>query len=335
MGDAGVATSPDINSQNWNAAKYVFMKDKFGASISYVPWLRAITNDINLAYLSGYYKFDDKQVLSGGLRYFNLGSIQYTDVNGNPGGVGKPNEFAVDVGYTRLFSDYFSGGLVFRFIYSDIAGGSANVGNTIPYNPGISFAADLCAYYQHPVEISSTKGEMAFGLNISNIGTKMGYSEGDIKEFIPTDMRLGGRLSLDIDDYNSIGITVDLNKLLVPTPPKTSVTGDTILAGKNSDVGVIKGMFQSFYDAPGGFKEEMHEIMYSVGAEYWYRKQFAIRAGYFYEDKTKGNRKYFTAGIGFKLNVISLDFAYLIPSSGGRSNPLANTTRFTIGFTFK
>ncbi len=333
MGDAGVANSPDLNSQHWNVAKYVFMEQKTGIGISYTPWLKNLgVTDINLLYLSGYYKFDERQAISAGLRYFNLGTINYTTTTGEDAGTGRPNEFAFDVGYSRLFSEYFSMGLVFRFIYSDIAGGTGSL-NNIVYSPGFSVAADYGIFYQRPFEVSKKDAVWAFGLNISNIGTKMSYSEGDKKEFIPTNLRLGGRFSIDLDEYNSIGVTLDLNKLLVPTPPVRS--GDTIIAGKDDNVGTIKGMIQSFYDAPGGFEEELQEIMYSVGLEYWYRNQFAIRAGYFHEAQKKGNRKYFTAGIGLKYNVFSLDFSYLIPAVGGRNNPLANTMRFTLGFTFE
>jgi hypothetical protein len=232
-----------------------------------------------------------------------------------------------------LFSDYISGALVFRYIRSDIAGGSANGLNNISYNPGNSVAADLAVYYQHPLDIKNYKSEYALGLDISNIGTKMSYSQADKKEFIPTNLRLGGRFSIDLDEYNKLSALVELNKLLVPTPPEMS--GDTIIAGMDDNVGTIQGMVQSFYDAPGGFSEEMHEIAYSFGGEYWYREQFAVRAGYYGEHVTKGNRKYITVGVGLRLNVFSLDFSYLIPTVEGKNSPLANTMRFTIGFLFK
>lgn len=343
MGDAGVATSPDLNSQNWNAAKYLFMEDRFGVGLSYTPWLKALhVNDLNLVYLSGYYKFDPKQTFSSGLRYFNLGEIQYTNDQGFPTTKGKPFELAFDAGYSRLLSDYLGAGLVLRFIYSDIAG---NVGplNNIQYNPGISFAADWDMYYQRPINVNGLDAEMAYGLAITNIGFKMSYSSGDTKEFIPTTMRLGGRFSVDLDDYNSLSATIDFSKLLVPTPP--IIEGDTIISGLSNDVSTITGMIQSFYDAPGlldednnveansKFKEELQEIMIGGGAEYWYRKQFAVRAGYFYEHENKGDRKYITAGIGLKLNVFSLDFSYL--KSIGRTSPLDGTLRFNLGFIFE
>jgi hypothetical protein len=340
MGDAGVATSPDAGSQHWNPAKYLFMDQRGGFSLAYTPWLQSLgVTDLNLVYLSGYYKFDDKQAVSGGLRYFNLGTIDYTSSTGDPMGTGRPNEFAVDAAYSRLFSEYFSGSLLFRFIYSDIAGGQGAL-NNIEINKGISWGADLAIYYQRPIKVSGLDAEMAYGLNISNIGSKMSYSEGDTKEFIPTNMRLGGRFSIDLDEYNSLAATIDFNKLLVPTPPDVE-DGDSIVAGMPDDVGTIMGMVQSFYDAPGYlnedgsrsvFAEEMNEIMISAGAEYWYRQQFAVRAGYFYEHESKGNRKFVTAGIGLKLNVFTLDFSYLIAT--GRTSPLDKTMRFTLGFIF-
>lgn len=327
IGDAGVATSADVNSQHWNVAKYPFTNEQAGVSLSYTPWLRSLgVTDLNLLYLSGYKKFDDLQAISGGLRYFNLGEIQEINDAGNPtGNKIRPHEFALDAGYSRRFSDYISGGLAFRFIYSDIAAGTSNLQSGARYEPGISFAADVAFFYQKPIQLSGYDGEMAFGANISNIGNKMSYSQDRESQFIPTNLRLGGRLSMDIDDYNSLGFTMDFNKLLVPSPNPND----------SSEVGVIEGMFKSFYDAPGGFEEEFNEIMWSIGAEYWYMQQFAVRAGYFYEHETKGNRKYFTVGIGLNLNVFSLDFSYLFPTTGGRSNPLANTMRFTLGFRFE
>jgi len=306
------------------------MKERMGFGISYTPWLANLgVTDLNLLYLSGYYKFAENQSASLGLRYFDLGTINYTSATGDPMGSGKPYEFATDVAYTLLLSEYFSGSLLFRFIYSDIAGGTGTL-NNIEYNPGTSVGADLAVYYQRPLQIDDRDAEMAFGLNISNIATKMSYSEGDTKEFVPTNMKLGGRFTINLDEYNAITATIDFNKLLVPTPPR--MEGDSLIAGRPNDVSTIPGMIQSFYDAPGGFKEEMNEIMISVGAEYWYRQQFAVRAGYFHEHQFKGNRKFITAGVGLKLNIFSLDFSYLIAT--GRTSPLDRTKRFTLGFTF-
>jgi len=318
MGDIGAATAPDINSQHWNAAKYAFAPGEGGIALSYTPWLKNLVTDINLAYLAGFYRIDTRQVLSGSLRYFSLGDIVFRNEFGDYQGQRTPNEFAIDAGYSRLFSDNFSGALTFRFIRSDITGGGVTSNTT--YNAGISFAADISAYYQKAIEIDNKDSEMAFGLNISNMGNKISYTEDQDKQFIPINFRLGGRLSIDLDEYNSMIFAADINKFLVPT-------------GYNPDVSVPLGIVRSFYDAPAGFKEELHEIMFSIGVEYLYQKQFAVRAGYFNEHQTKGNRKYFTAGIGLRLNVFSLDFAYLIPTSG-RQNPLANTMRFTLGFSF-
>jgi hypothetical protein len=335
LGDAGAASTPDLNSQHWNASKYVFMKDKVGFQVSFTPWLKNLgVDDIYLAYASGYYKFDERQAVSGSLRFFSLGTINLTSENGEDNGTSTPSEFALDFGYSRLFSDNFSGGMVFRYIRSDIAGGKGSITNGMEYNPGNSFAVDLTAYYQKPFELADKKVEGALGIDISNIGSKMSYSKDDTKAFIPTNLRLGGRLSVELDEYNSLSIIADVNKLLVPTPPVRS-TGDTIVAGKNDNVGTFTGIVQSFSDAPGGFKEEMHEISYSVGTEYWYRQQFALRAGYFGEHATKGNRKYFTVGVGLKLNVFNIDFSYLVPAVGGRNNPLDRTYRVSLGFIFK
>ncbi len=343
MGDAGVATSPDVNSQHWNMGKYAFLEKKGGFAISYTPWLRNLIPDINLAYLSGYYRIDDKQVISSSLRYFSLGNIVFTDITGTVTGQYNPNEFAVDAGYSRLFTDHFSGGLAFRYIRSDLTAGQ-NTSDGQETNPGNSFAADLGFYYQSEVDLGSGDGEWAAGAAITNMGTPISYTADAQKTPIPTNLRLGGRFTYNIDDYNSITGTADLNKLLVPTSPvvgEDTATGEEIIVrGKEAPASVVKGMVQSFYDAPGVLKsdgsysvaqEEFHEIAYSLGVEYWYRSQFAIRAGYFNEHSTKGNRKYFTVGIGLQLNVFALDFSYLIPTNG-QNSPLANTLRFTLGF---
>lgn len=326
LGDAGAATESDISAQHWNMSKYAFSEEQAGVAISYTPWLRSLgVTDLNLLYLSGFYKFDDRQAVSASLRYFNLGEITELDDNGfETGNTIRPHEFALDAGYSRKFSEYFSGGMAFRFIYSDIAAGTSEsgLGGGARYEPGISVATDLTTYYQRPTRIAGYDAEWAWGVNISNIGVKMSYSEDNESQFIPTNLRVGGRLKMDIDNYNSIGLVLDLNKLLVPLNDTTNM-------------GTLEGMVKSFYDAPGGAKEEFQEIMWSIGAEYWYMKQFAIRMGYFHEHELKGNRKYFTAGVGLRLNVFSLDFSYLFPTQGGRTNPLANTMRFTLGFRFE
>ncbi len=331
MGDAGVATSPDVYSQHWNPAKFAFIDGNAGVGISYSPWLRNLVPDINIAYLAGYKRLDTKQVLSASLLYSSLGDVPFTDEFGNLERTFNPNEFAIDAGYSRLFSEYLSGGIAFRFIYSNLTGGSYSGG--VATRPGISFAADISGYYQKKVSIFAKDGQIGFGLNFSNIGSKMSYSSSQTSDFIPMNMRLGASATINLDHFNKIMATIDLNKLLVPTPPIYSSTRpDSIIKGKDPNVSVPVAIFQSFFDAPGGFKEEMHEITYSTGLEYWYNNQFAIRGGYFHENATKGNRKYFTAGAGFRLKAFTLDFSYLMPLS--QNHPLARTLRFSIAFEF-
>jgi hypothetical protein len=339
MGDLGVATTPDGNSQNWNAAKYAFIKDRMGVSLSYTPWLRTLVKDINLGYLSFYYRFDDKQVISSSLKYFSLGQIIFRDDEGNYTGQYTPYEFAIDAAYSRILGERLSGALTLRYIRSDITGGGTAVGSPSEYNPGNSFAADLGVYYQQALKISDKDADFAWGVSLSNLGTKISYIEGGDKQFIPANLRIGARMTLDLDEYNSLSGAVDLNKLLVPSPPiyyKDSVDlegNEVVQYGKPVPTSLPLSWIQSFYDAPGGFGEEMREIMISAGLEYWYREQFAIRGGYFHEHATKGNRKYFAVGVGMRLNVFYLDFSYLI-STTGTSNPLANTMRFTLGLNF-
>ncbi len=343
MGDAGVATSPDINSQHWNPAKYAFIEGSGGFSLSYSPWLRNLVSDINLAYLSGYYRIDKRQTVSASLLYFSLGNIVFTDMFANVTRNFNPNEFAIDLAYSRAFSDYISGGIAFRWIYSNLAGGVTV--NGAESKPGNSFAADISTYYNRDIELFGLNGNAGFGVNISNIGTKVSYTDDKDPDFIPTNLRIGGIIGLDIDEFNSIALTVDLNKLLVPTPPIYWEDGDTmddgteitenetfIKYGMDPNVSVPVGMLHSFYDAPGGISEEFHEITYSVGLEYWYNKQFAVRGGYFHEHSTKGNRKFFTMGVGLKLNVLDIDFSYLLPLH--QNHPLSNTLRFSLLFSF-
>jgi hypothetical protein len=351
MGDVGVASEPDINSQYWNNAKYVFMESQGGVALSYTPWLRKLINDINLAYLAGFYKIDEKQVVSAALRYFSLGQIIFTDNYGTPQGIYVPNEFAIDAGYARLLTDNFSGGIVFRFIRSDLTGGqSVGAGDS---KAAMAIAGDLGFYYRRPdLRLGNKDAILGLGVQIANMGNKVSYTADQEKSFLPINLRLGGALTVNMDDYNSIALMADVNKLLVPTPPvwatdsigtpiRDADGNQVIEYGKNPFVAVPVGMFQSFYDAPGVvrddgtrsvFREEINEISFSIGMEYWYRKQFAIRGGYFHEHETKGNRKYFTVGMGLRLNVFALDFSYLIPVK--QQNPLANTLRFTLGFEF-
>lgn len=323
MGNAGVALSPDINSQHWNPSKFAFIESKSGVGISYTPWLRKLVSDINLYYLTGFYRLDDQQVLSASLRYFTLGDITFTDGPGDLGYNVKPNEFALDLAYSRVLSDHLSGSVAFRYIHSDLFQGQEDM------EAGNSFAADLSFYYKTRVDWLNNDSEFSAGFNVSNIGTKVSYDGGNTKQFIPTNMRLGVGYSTEIDDYNSFAFTIDANKLLVPTPPLSDASEDREdYEQRYHDMSVTKAIFRSFSDAPGGLKEELQEIRYSLGVEYWYAKQFAVRAGYFHEHENKGNRKLFTAGIGLKFNMLTLDASYIIPVVA--NNPLANTIRFSL-----
>ena len=330
MGDVGVATTPDLNSLHWNPAKYAFIDGDGGVGLSYSPWLRNLVPDINLAYLTGYKRLDDKQVISGSLLYFSLGNIVFTDHFGNETRNFNPNEFAIDLAYSRKFAEKFAGAIAFRYIYSNLTGGT-HVGGT-ETKPGISLAADVSSYFEDDIQLFDRDSRLTFGIDISNIGSKMTYTDDQEPDFIPINLRLGSALMIKLDNYNSITLAADINKLLVPTPPIYDSTSDTILKGKDPVVSVPVGMLQSFYDAPNGFKEELHEITYSFGIEYWYSQQFAVRTGYFHEHATKGNRKFFTAGLGLRLNIFSLDFSYLIPTT--QNHPLARTLRFSLTFDF-
>lgn len=359
MGEVGAATDPDGASIHWNPSKMAFVDNKMGFSLSYTPWLRALVPDINLAYISGYGKLGKKglQTLSGSLRYFSLGNITFTDQNGNTIGNFNPNEFAIDVSYARKLSREFSGGISLRYIYSNLTGG-LNVGGA-DTRPGMAGAADVAFYYQTDrVEIGGRKSLISAGLNISNIGSKMRYTQTQDEDFIPINFRFGLGFKYWIDERNTIAAYFDINKLMVPTPPEIDdnpyindelPAGDTlgaighesnqnpdygqIIAGKDPNRSVPAGMFGSFGDAPGGSAEELREINLSVGLEYWYNKLFAIRAGYFHEHWTKGNRQFFTVGAGIRYNVFGLDFAYLIPTQ--QRHPLENTLRFTLTFDFE
>ena len=321
MGDVGAATSPDYNSMRWNPAKYAFIESDMGLSVSYTPWLRNLVNDINLGYLSFYKRIDEKQTVAATLLYFDLGDIQFTDEFGEYNGQHSPYEMSFDVTYARAFSEKISGGVAFRYIRSDITGGAIVAGGET--KAGNAVAADVSMYYfNDKLKLGEQNATWSFGINISNIGSKISYTDIQ-KDFLPTNLKIGTALKYNVDEYNSLTLALDINKFLVPTP-----NGDTI-----ADVSVLEGMIQSFYDAPGGWKEKLHEIKYSVGAEYWYANQFAVRAGYFHEHETKGNRKYFSVGAGLRLNVFTIDFSYLIPVK--QNNPLANTVRFTLGLDFQ
>ncbi len=344
MGEVGVSSAPDANSLHWNPAKYTYIEGDMGFSLSYSPWLRALVSDINLAYLTGYKKLKNDQVVSGSLLFFSLGDIAFTDIVGDPIGNYRPNEFALSAAYSRKLTKNISGAISARYIHSNLTQGISS-GDGASTKPGNTIASDIAIYSQRDVTLKNMEGYFAWGINISNIGAKISYSDDNTeRDFIPTNLRLGPSLTLDVDDFNRITFMVDFNKLLIPTPPIYAVdengenivddNGNLVIAkGKDNDVSVAGGMFQSFFDAPGGFSEEMREVAIGAGVEYWYDKQFAIRGGYFYEDRTKGNRKFFTLGAGLRYNVFGLDFSYLIPTDSN-NNPLANTLRFTLHFDF-
>ena len=337
LGDVGAATSADVNSQYWNPAKYAAMDGRGGVSISYTPWLRKIVNDIDLVYLAGYYKLDEVSALSASFRYFSYGEINLTDLHpsGEPVEVGtaKPYEFAVDLGYSRALSERWTAAVALRFILSDITNGMDDEDGT--YTSGKAVGADVAAYYKAPISLGEKRtANASFGFNISNIGSKISYDDGETSQFIPTNLRVGGAFEYPFDEYNSVTVALDLNKLLIPsTPVKTAeMTKEEYEEELQEyrDMSSVSGIFKSFGDAPGGFEEEMKEIMWSVGLEYSYNKQFMVRGGYFHESESKGNRKYFSLGAGFKLSVFELNAAYLI--STAQSNPLDQTLRFSLGF---
>ena len=351
MGDVGCASLNDVNAIHWNASKLAFANKKMGFGVSYTPWLRALVPDINLAYITGFYKLKKRGTIGASLRYFSLGDITFTDANGQTTGQFRPNEFAIDIAYATKLSKTFSVGGAVRFINSNLTGNA--LVESAQTKPGRAVGVDLSLLYKkEKIKLADKKAIVAFGLNISNIGNKMSYSDRGDKnsdDFIPINLRIGGSLNVDLDDYNSISILADINKLMVPTPPTYKYKVDTnglttgeiatdsdgnpiIASGKDPNRGVAEGMFGSFSDAPGGAQEELREINYSVGLEYWYNHLFAIRAGYFYEHPTKGNRQFFTIGAGVRYNVFGLDFAYLIPTQ--QRNPLENTLRFTLTFDF-
>ncbi len=323
MGDVGVATSPDINSQHWNAAKYAFIDGTMGASFSVTPWLRKLVDDINLFYVAGYYKLDKMQTLSASLRYFSLGEISYTTSEGDAlPYTGKPNEFALDVAYSRLLSEKFSGAITMRYIRSDLSQG-AMMESGEETKAGNSFAADIAFYFRHQTSIDRKKADITAGLQISNIGSKISYNDQD-KEYLPANIKLGGGIDYEIDRYNKVAFTLEFNKLLVPTPQEDQT------AEEYRDQSVPASIFKSFNDAPDGFAEELREVNISAGIEYVYNKAFALRAGYFHEHETKGNRKLASAGAGLKFNMVTIDASYIIPVES--NNPLANTVRLTLAF---
>lgn len=329
MGETGVASDPDVNSMHWNPAKFAFLDKGFGLAASYTPWLSDVVDDIGLGYVAGYYKIDKMQAVSASLRYFSLGEITFTDASNVSLGTYKPNEFNISLAYSRMLTRKLSAGLAAKFIYSNLTQGQS-VGTTST-KAGVSVAVDASIYYKTELRMRSVRDAwFAFGVNISNIGSKISYTDTGDKDFIPTQLRFGPAFSFDLDRYNSFSINADITKLLVPTPPVRS--GDTVIDGKDDNVGIIQGMFQSFYDAPDGFSEELKEFTWAIGAEYWYNKQFAVRTGYHHESADKGNRQFVTFGAGLRYNVFGLDFSYLVSLTN--KSPLDNTLRFTLLFDF-
>lgn len=337
LGDVGVATEADVNSQYWNPAKYPFTIARAGVSMSYTPWLRQLVSDIDLVNLVGYYRIGDYSAISGSLTYFSLGEVFVEDEM-----TIKPYEMAIDAAYSRMLSETFSAAIALRYIHSDLQYNYAE-----DMSPGSAFAADIALYYNNYIMLGNRECMLGIGLNASNIGTKISYDDGATNEFIPTNLRLGASLLIPIDEYNTISFSADLNKLMVPTRPKYSqfLEENGYEQGDNSyyseyqtwlestgynDVSPISGIFKSFSDAPGGFSEELKEIYGGIGVEYCYNQQFSVRGGYHYENEYKGNRKYFTLGAGFRMSVFSLDAAYLI--STAQSNPLDQTLRFSLSF---
>lgn len=333
MGDVGVATDPDVNSQYWNPAKYPFCISRAGVALNYTPWLRQLVSDMDLAYLSGYYRIGDYSAVSASLRYFSLGEVMtnYDSTTGESSGMTiNPYEMSFDVAYSLMLSEKFSIAAAVRWIYSDLT-----YNYTDDTSPGSAFAADIACYYNNYINIGARECQLGIGLNISNIGSKITFGGSEDSEFIPTNMRLGVALMVPIDEYNRFTIAADANKLLVPTYPKledgeSSEEYDQRVQKEYYDVSSISGIFKSFGDAPGGFKEELQEVNWSVGAEYVYNDKFTLRAGYHHESENKGNRKYFTVGAGFRMSAFSLDCGYVIATA--KSNPLDQTLRFTLGF---
>ena len=327
MGDVGCATDLDVNSQYWNLAKYPFCISRAGVALNYTPWLRQLVSDIDLAYMAGYYRIGDYGALSGSLRYFSLGEVYTADESDM---TVNPYEMSLDVAYSRMLSETFSMGVGLRWIYSDL-----RYDYSEDSKPASAFAADIAFYYNNYVMMGNRECQLGLGLTATNIGSKISFYGDEESQFIPANLRLGASLMIPFDEYNRFTLAADANKLMVPTVPRQGVDESNSdyqdrVRREYSDISSIKGMFDSFSDAPGGFKEEMEEIQWSVGAEYVYNDKFSLRAGYHHESQSKGNRKYFTVGGGFRMSVFSLDVGYVI--STAQSNPLDQTLRFTLAF---
>ena len=330
MGDAGVATAPDVYSQHWNPAKYAFISSKAGFGLSYTPWLRKIINDVALVYGVGYYKLgnENNQALSASIRYFSIGDVNMTDQYGHFLNSVSPYEMAFDIGYSRKLTETFSGAVTVRYIRTDYSGSSEDI------SAGNAFAADIAGYNESYINIGQSESLLSFGFNISNIGTKISTDGGSRNDFIPTNLRIGASLMYPVNEVSTLSFSADINKYLVPTPPvkKEGETDNEFIARftKYQDTNPISGIFKSFGDAPGGFSEELKEIMWSVGAEYDYDNKFRLRTGYFHENKMKGNRQYIGFGAGFKLTAFQLDVAYMLATA--QQNPLDQTLRFSLAF---
>ncbi|MCX2573939.1 type IX secretion system outer membrane channel protein PorV [Pedobacter sandarakinus] len=328
MGDAGVAVAGDVNSSSINPSKLAFLEKPYGFSVSYSPWLKNLVPDINLAYLSGFYKLDDRNTLGASLRYFSLGSIQLTDINQQDLGMANPNELAFDVTFARKFGEEFSLGTSLRYIYSNLASGQFTSGQV---HGGNAIAVDVSGLYKTGTTWFGKPTIVSAGANISNIGTKMSYSDGGENFFLPTNFKLGGASTVSVDEFSTLTLALDFNKLLVPTQPIYD-GNNNIVSGQDPNRSVPAGIFGSFTDAPGGFSEELREVGISTGLEYWYNQQFALRAGYNYQSPMKGDSRYFTLGLGLKYNVFNIDFSYLLANA--QTSPLANTLRFGLLFNF-
>jgi hypothetical protein len=330
MGDMGVATAPDTYSQNWNASKYAFAKDQIGFGMSYTPYLSSLVNDIFLGDITYYNRLNDRSAYGISLKYFSLGDIDLTTAYGQAIGTERPNELTIDGSYSLRLGERFALGVGMRYLRSDLK--ISGVPGSEDVRSGNSFAVDISGYYQsEELALANFDGRIRAGFALTNMGPKMKYTDVAEGDFLPTNLRLGGGFDFLLDEYNKVGVTVEFNKLLVPTPPILDGSG-AIIAGKDDKVGWMSGMFQSFGDAPGGGSEEMKEITYALGAEYLYNDSFAFRAGYFHENEIKGARKYFTLGAGFKYNVVKVDLSYLFSTSAVANNPLDNTLRFSISF---
>lgn len=333
MGDAGIAVSADPNAMHFNASKLVFSEQSLGLAATYTPWLRSIgLNDVYLAYLTGFKKIGDLQTVGFGLRYFSLGSIQFTDPNGTPLNTGRPNEFELSGAYARKLSEKLSAAVTGKFIYSNLAAGNIVNGEVI--EPGIAGAADFSLTYKTPVKVSKGESDLTIGLAITNIGSKITYTNSLYRDFLPANFGLGGAWTFNFDTHNTLTFTTDINKMLVPSPCQgLDCDQDKDGRADYKDISPVGAIFSSWGDAPEGLSEEIKELTYSFGTEYWYDKQFAVRAGYFSEHRQKGNRKFFTVGLGLKYNLFGLNFSYLVPTTS-RRNPLDNTLRFSMLFNF-